>query len=100
MVRRFERHITLSDPARPSPHYRVVPVTASVFALAAELCNQYWRSLPSPLRSLDAIQLACAIATAASLAGDLAFVTADARLAVVAQMEGFATINPALTPLP
>jgi predicted nucleic acid-binding protein len=55
---------------------------------------------PYPLRSLDAIQLACALATAASLADDLAFVTADARLAAVARMEGFDTINPALAPPP
>lgn len=99
MARRYGRHIMLSDSARPIPLYRLIPMTSSVLALAAALCDQYWGLAPYPLHSLDAIQLASAIATAQSLASGLAFVTADARLASIAQLEGFATINPALAPL-
>lgn len=94
MVRGFERHIALSDPARATPHYRLVPVSAPVLALATELCNQYWQAQPFPLRSLDAIQLACTLATAASVADELVFVTADTRLAAIAPHEGFRVINP------
>ena len=100
MIRRFERHIALSAPTRSIPLYRIVSGASSVFALAAALCNQYWRVDPSPLRSLDAIQLASALAARAALAGELTFVTADARLTAIAHLEGFVTVNPALAPLP
>jgi predicted nucleic acid-binding protein len=95
MVHGFERHIALSDSVRATPLYRLVPVSASVLALAAELCNQYWQAQPFPLRSLDAIQLACALATAASVSDELIFVTADTRLAAIAPREGFRVVNPA-----
>lgn len=100
MVHRFERHITLSDPARAIPVYRLVPITAPILALATVLCNQHWQARPSPLRSLDAIQLACALAAATGLSDELVFVTSDARLSAVASVEGFRVLNPALAPLP
>lgn len=95
MVRRFERHMALSDPARAAPLYQLVPVTLPVFALASELCNQYWQLRPHPLRSLDAIQLACALAARMDITDEIIFVTADVRLAAVAPLEGFRVINPA-----
>lgn len=98
MVRRFERHIILSDPSRANPLYRLVPITPSLLALASALCNQYWQMQPYPLRSLDAIQLACALAGAADLPDELIFVTADVRLAAIAPLEGFRVINPAFPP--
>ena len=100
MVRRFERHIDLSDPARFTPHYRLVPMSSPVLALAAELCNLYWHMRPNPLRSLDAIQLACALAAASLLSEELAFVTSDVRLAAIAPLEGLRVINPAFPPSP
>lgn len=100
MARGFERHIALSDPARATPLYRLVPISQSVLALASELCNQHWQAQPSPLRSLDAIQLACALAAAAGFSDELVFVTADVRLAAIAPLEGFRIINPAFPPPP
>lgn len=100
MVRRFQRHIALSGRGRATPVYRPVPLTASVLALAAELCNRYWQAQPYPLRSLDAIQLACALAAAAIVPDDLHFVTADVRLAAIAPLEGFSVIHPTFPPQP
>jgi predicted nucleic acid-binding protein len=68
--------------------------------MAAGLCTQYWEMRPYPLRSLDAIQLACAIATARGLPDELVFVTADARLSAIAPLEGFQVINPPYPPHP
>lgn len=100
MTRGFERHIALSDSARATPLYRLIPISSSILALAAELCDQHWQAQPSPLRSLDAIQLACALAAAADSADELLFVTADARLAAIAPLEGFRVINPTFPPEP
>ncbi|HEY7849811.1 MAG TPA: type II toxin-antitoxin system VapC family toxin [Ktedonobacterales bacterium] len=100
MTRGFERHIALSDPTGPNPMYRLVPVSQPILALAAELCNQYWRLQPYPLRSLDAIQLACALAAAADVSDELVVVTADVRLAAIASLEGFRVIHPAFPPQP
>ena len=98
MTRGFERHVALSDPVRAAPLYRLIPLRSSILALAAELCNQYWQAQASPLRSLDAIQLACALAAAADRADELLFVTADVRHAAIAALEGFRVINPAFPP--
>jgi len=78
----------------------LVPVTPPVFALASDLCNQHWPLRPYPLRSLDAIQLACALAAATEVSDKLVFVTADLRLAAVAPLEGFRVVSPALPPAP
>jgi predicted nucleic acid-binding protein len=96
MTRSFERHISLSDIARPAPLYHLVPLTRSVLALASALCNQYWQAQPHPLRSLDAIQLACARAIALNIDTELVFVTADVRLAAIAPLEGLSVVNPGL----
>ena len=96
MAHGFERHISLSDAARLAPLYHLVPITQSVLALASELCNHYWQTHPHPLRSLDAIQLACARAIALNLGSQLVFVTADVRLAAIAQLEGLSVMNPSV----
>jgi predicted nucleic acid-binding protein len=98
MVARFERHIALSVPTSISPVYRLVPLAPTVLTLAAALCNRYWAMQPHPLRSLDAIQLACALAAAADVSDELILVTADARLAAIAPLEGLRVINPSYPP--
>lgn len=85
VVQRFERHMVLSDAARAIPLYRMIPLTPPVLALAAELCNHYWQSQPYPLRSLDAVQLACAMATAVDVSEELVFVTVDAQLGITSR---------------
>lgn len=94
----FERHLTLSDPGRALPVYVLVSVSPSVLSLASSLCARYWEIQPYPLRSLDAIQLACAIAAAKGLGNELFFVTADTRLGAIAPLEGFRVINPLYPP--
>lgn len=100
MVNMFERHVALSDPARARPMYIFVPISPVVIALAAALCNRYAEASPYPIRSLDAIQLACALAAAIDSAEGLLFVTADVRLAAIAPLEGFSVIQPAYPPHP
>jgi hypothetical protein len=100
LVRGFERHIALSDPARTDPLYRLVPITPPLLALATALCNHHWQAQPHPLRSLDAIQLACALAVSVNLADELIVVTADVRLAAIASLEGLRVVNPTFPPHP
>lgn len=100
MQNTFERHLVLSDPSRALPVYTLVTVSPAICSLAATLCTRYWEMRPYPLRSLDAIQLACAIAAARGLPDELIFVTADARLSAIAPLEGFRVINPAYPPHP
>jgi len=94
MVARFERHLVLSAPTRVAPVYRLIPLAPAMLTLAAELCPRYWDVEPHPLRSLDAIQLACALATAANVPDELILVAADTRLAAIAPLEGLHVINP------
>jgi predicted nucleic acid-binding protein len=98
MVNIFERHISLSDPARGPVMYQIIPVSTGIIALAVRLCNTYWALTPYPLRSLDAIQLASAIVVAAGVPGSLTLVTADVRLSAVAQLQGLQVVNPAYPP--
>ncbi|WIG60625.1 MAG: hypothetical protein OJF49_003373 [Ktedonobacterales bacterium] len=100
MVSLFARHLILSDPARPTPMYRLIPLSAVVLELAAHLCNRYWNVQPYPLRSLDAIQLAAALLTATAISDELRFVTADTRLAAIAPLEGMTVVNPLTPPHP
>lgn len=100
MQNTFERHLALSDPSRTFPVYLLINISPAILAMAAALCTQYWEMRPYPLRSLDAIQLACAIATARGLPDELVFVTADTRLSAIAPLEGFRVINPAYPPHP
>lgn len=100
MVNLFGRHLVLSDPARPRPMYRLIPLSTAVLDLAAELCNRYWDVRPHPLRSLDAVQLAAAVLTATVIGEQLLLVTADIRLAAVAPQEGLTVVNPLNPPRP
>lgn len=94
LVNQFERHLTLSDPSRAHPLYRVIPLSSSVLALAARLGSHYWDVTPHPLRSLDAIQLAAALLASRIVPDDFLFVTADVRLARIASLEGLTVLNP------
>jgi hypothetical protein len=96
----FERHLALSDPSGTMPVYILVTVSPAILSLAASLCAIYWEMRPHPLRSLDAIQLASAIATARGLPDELTFVTAGVRLSAIAPLEGFRIINPLYPPQP
>jgi predicted nucleic acid-binding protein len=98
MVNLFARHLALSDPTRSRPMYRLVPLAPTVLELAADLCNRYWDVHPHPLRSLDAIQLAAALLTAAAIPDELHLVTADTRLGAVAPLEGLTVVNPLAPP--
>lgn len=100
MQNTFESHLSLSDPGRAFPIYLLVTVSPAILSLAAALCSQYWEMQPYPLRSLDAIQLACAIAAARGMPDELVFVTADTRLSAIAPLEGFQVINPDYPPHP
>lgn len=95
MVNMFDRHIVLSESPRSVPVYTFIPMPPEILSLAAAYCNEYWDVRPHPLRSLDAIQLASALAVAADISDDLVFVTADLRLGAVAASEGFQVVNPA-----
>ncbi|MGH2486731.1 MAG: type II toxin-antitoxin system VapC family toxin [Ktedonobacterales bacterium] len=94
MVNAFARHLAQSDPGRAMPAYHLVPALTSVLELAGNLCNHYWDLRPHPLRSLDAIQLASALAVAATLPEELIVITSDLRLAAIAQAEGLRVVNP------
>lgn len=96
----FERHLALSNPGNTFPVYLLVTVSPAILSMAAALCTKYWEMRSYPLRSLDAIQIACAIATARGLPNELLFVTADARSSAIAPMEGFQVINPTHPPQP
>ncbi len=72
--------------------YLAVPLDAPVLATARTLVGKY------PLRTLDAIQLACAMRASALLAEPMTFVCADTRLLSAATGEGFATDNPLAHP--
>lgn len=100
IVNTFERQLALSTPDRPTSIYHLLPVSDAVLRLAAMLCNVYAGQAVHPLRSLDAIQLASAITEASNLTDELVFITADSRLAAVAEDEGFRVINPLFPPSP
>lgn len=71
--------------------WTVLPVTARAFQLAQQLLARY--GLTRSLRTLDAIQLAVAVAQHATAPLD-AFVCADLNLNPVATSEGLAVVNP------
>ena len=98
LVNAFARHLALSTPGRAMPAYHLVPTVTSALELAASLCNHYWDLRPHPLRSLDAIQLASALAVAATLPEKLIVVTSDQRLAAIATTEGLRIVNPERPP--
>ena len=94
MVQSFRRDLALSDPTRPKPRYVIIPVSSGILDLAASLCDTYWQARPAPLRSLDAIQLACGITASRLTADTFHFVTSDIRLSSIAPSEGLSVVNP------
>lgn len=95
---RFERDVRLSEPIYKHRKYIVLSLTSMIIERAAGLLEKYRRGSPNALRSLDAIQLACAIMARDTLAAsereEMAFVTADRQLMGSAGNEGFTAINP------
>jgi uncharacterized protein len=72
--------------------YITVPLDDAVVQQASDLIIRY------PLRSLDAIQLACAIEATRVLSEPLIFICSDNNLLVAAAAEGFTTDNPLAHP--
>jgi predicted nucleic acid-binding protein len=68
--------------------YTLAELDTPVFSTARRMLVKH------PLRSLDAIQLACALEGAKSLGSPLTFVSADVRLLAAASAEGLAVDNP------
>ena len=68
--------------------YLIVPLDEAVITRARNLVTRY------PLRTLDAIQLACAIEATTILSELMAFVSGDNNLLTAAAAEGFVTDNP------
>jgi predicted nucleic acid-binding protein len=72
--------------------YLTIPLEASVLSQARQLFKRH------PLRSLDSIQLACALWARTVLNEPMTFVSGDKRLLTAAATEGFATDDPNLHP--
>lgn len=68
--------------------YLVVPLDQQVWQLSYELIFKH------PLKTLDTLQLACAIRSRQILGFFPRFVSADDRLLDIARLEGFPTENP------
>lgn len=101
LVHIFERDITRSiEHPEDDRSYQIVPQVEAVIVAASDLCNRYWQANPRPLRSLDAIQLASALAVQAALAESLTLVTADIRLLHIAQDAGLVVADPTRDPIP
>ena len=73
-------------------HYRtqywVIQIDRSILLTAGRLVDKH------PLRTLDAVQLACALRAVGTLPQAITFVSADNNLLTAATTEGFATDNP------
>ena len=68
--------------------YLVVMVDSALLHQSRDLINKH------PVRTLDAIQLACALQARAVLGEPFTFASADRRLLEVADAEGFTAVNP------
>jgi predicted nucleic acid-binding protein len=68
--------------------YLSIPLENNVLSHARDLINRY------PLRSLDAIQLACAVVAVNTLAAPMVFISGDGKLLNAAAGEGFSIDNP------
>lgn len=68
--------------------YSVIPLTSTILIEARELIDSH------PLRTLDALQLACALHAASILGVSMTFISADDDLLEAAHAEGFVTDNP------
>jgi predicted nucleic acid-binding protein len=73
-----------------SEEYLVIPVNSQVFIESRDLVTKH---VALALRSLDAIQLACALKVHRALGELVMFVGADGRLLKAAAAEGFTTID-------
>ena len=72
--------------------YLVVPIDRGLLTLAGELVKR------RPLRALDAIQLASALAAIRTLNTPLTFISADKNLLAAASAEGFGIDDPTAHP--
>jgi uncharacterized protein len=71
-----------------SQQYRVIDLNKSIFAQARQLVIKH------PLRTLDAIQLASALAAANAIGVPIIFISADQKLLAAAASEGFSVDDP------
>ena len=78
--------------AHMEDEYVVVVLESKIVTKARQLVVQY------PLRTLDAVQLACAIDSTTLFDEPVIFICADLNLIRAAAAEGFATDNPNLHP--
>jgi uncharacterized protein len=75
--------------------YLIIPVDTPIWLQSRDLITRY---AAHRLRSLDAIQLACALDARKVLSQAIMFVSADPHLLSAATAEGFAVDNPILHP--
>jgi hypothetical protein len=68
--------------------YLVVPLDTDIMVQARQLLIQH------PLRTLDAIQLSCAMQSVALLGSPITFISSDRNLLAAAVAEGFETDDP------
>ena len=97
---RFERHLDADNGYRHSL-YTILLINDAVLVEAQRLLRAYRSGTPKGLRSLDALQLACAIRARKTLAPEeqpqMVFVTIDKQLSGCAANEDFVTFNPTHT---
>lgn len=68
--------------------YLIVPLDTAILVQARQLLQKH------PLRTLDAIQLSCAMQAVALLGSPITFISSDNNLLAAAVVEGFATDDP------
>lgn len=78
-----------------SNDYEVIQVNSRILVQSRDLVTKHVTLL---LRTLDAIQLGCAMTARTVLGQPLTFVSADDRLLDAAKAEGFTTDDPRLYP--
>lgn len=61
-VSQYENDVQHSRTATTNPLFTFVPLSAQIVQIARQLCNRFWLGPAPSLRSLDAIQLASALA--------------------------------------
>lgn len=93
-INQFERHVARRATSRNTPIYYMTWLNSAIVQLAASLCDRFWDVQPYPLRTLDAIQLACALTEASGTTDEVIFVTSDQRLEAVAPVAGLRVVNP------
>ncbi len=94
----FARDLRLSAPPRQLRVFDIITLTDAALVRAGTLLEKYRTGKPFALRSLDAIQLACATFARDGLPSSeqtgMVFATVDRQLRGVAAAEGFVVINP------